>query len=110
MGHKLIALTASKPGKEEAFKAWYRDVHVSEVLAVPGVSNAHVTPLGATMGYVPWQQIATFDLEGDDPQAVVDEIQRRIGSGEIQLHDAIEMTAVSLITYDDGAGGAGTKP
>lgn len=100
MGHKLIALTASKPGKEEAFKSWYRDVHVGEVLAVPGLSNAQVTALGATMGYVPWQQIAVFDLEGD-PESVVAEIQRRIGSGDIQLHESIEMTAVSLITYED---------
>ena len=94
--HQLISLTASKPGKEREFVDWYNDVHVPEVLLVPGIISAKTSRLGERMGYVPWQQLAVFEVETDDPDAVIPEIKARLEAGTMTLSDSIEMTAVSL--------------
>ncbi|MEA1015261.1 hypothetical protein SH591_11405 [Sphingomonas sp. LY54] len=100
MKHTLVSLTAAKAGQEAEFKQWYSDTHVKEVLAIPGISNARVSKVGAAFGYMPWQQVAMFDLDFANPEDALGEIQARIKNGKIGLHPSVEMTAVSLFTFE----------
>ncbi len=72
--HKLMVLSNPTAGNEDAYNEWYNDVHLKEVCAVPGVVAAQRFKLGATAPGAAWSYVAFYELEGDDPMAVLAEV------------------------------------
>jgi hypothetical protein len=63
----MIALTNPVAGREAEFNQWYDDVHVKDLVAVPGIVAAQrfvLVPSDA-MGAQPYQYVAMYQLEGD---------------------------------------------
>lgn len=71
--HLLIALTDPTKGQEREFNEWYENTHVPECLRVPGFRSGRRYRFAASQGEPPRQgYLAIYDLEGDDPQALLD--------------------------------------
>ena len=87
---KAVLVVLTNPGSPEADSAyndWYTNVHVPDVLEVPGYVSAI-----RYKAFPSWQPIAQkyltiYDLEVDDAahiQRISDEHMRRIGAGEMR--------------------------
>ncbi len=74
--HFFIALSNPVEGKEDEFNAWYDAKHVPECLRVPGFKSGQRFKLSASLLGEPQQRyLALYELEGDDPQAILDELE-----------------------------------
>lgn len=83
----FLVQTNAVDGMAETFSHWYDEVHLSEVCAVPGVVSA--TRSAATDAGTPYRYCAVYEIDADDPTAVVAEIFRRYETGEMVRTDAM---------------------
>jgi len=69
---KLVALTTPHPGREEEFHDWYQNVHLPEVLSLPGgVSAQRYQLVAKLMGADTNQWLAIYDFECENPGDVL---------------------------------------
>jgi hypothetical protein len=91
----LVFSDPSSPGDEEAFNAWYDNVHIPEVLAnVPQIVGAQryaVAPGTAPESPGRRRYLAVYRIEADDPQAAVATLQERVADGSIGMHPALQI-------------------
>lgn len=87
-------LSRAVPGREEEFVAWYRDQHMKDVVKMPGVVSGKVVRLDFQRVYEldeapQWTLLTLYELEGDDPQTVIDSIRAASGSDAMPMTDAL---------------------
>lgn len=78
--HVLVVMTSPLEGREDEYNDWYDNVHVHDVLAIPGFVSARrfeaSSPVpdraAASRGYA-----MIYELETDDPGASIEELYRR---------------------------------
>lgn len=93
-------------GKEEEFNKWYEEVHVPDLLRVPGIVKAErfrlaemqPSPPGKGSGTVPttetaleYRYLTIYTFETDDPAEIFREIKARAGTGAIRPSDTLEI-------------------
>ena len=87
-------LSRAIPGREEEFVAWYRDRHFGDVLRMPGVVGGKLVALDFQRVYelddAPrWTLLTLYELEGDNPETIIDSIRAASGSDEMPMSDAL---------------------
>lgn len=90
--YKWLVFTNSAPGREEAFNRWYDEVHIGDLLRVPGIVGARRAELtdeqlsmetgdpklcGPEQIGARHRYLAVYDIEADDPMTVLEEIKGR---------------------------------
>lgn len=95
--HRLVVLSSAVDGCDEEFNDWYDNVHLGDVLAVPGVVAVQRFRLDDGSR---WRYLAIYDLacEGGDPRPVTDEIMARAGTDAMVLSDAFDMEGYFMAT------------
>lgn len=90
--YNLIAMTNPKEGQDEAFNAWYDDVHIGDVFKLPGVVGAQRYRLSDSQyrdEEMEWKYMAVYEIETDDIQATFDALRAASGTDAMPLTDAI---------------------
>jgi hypothetical protein len=86
-------LSSAVPGREDEFIAWYRDRHLQDVLEMPGVVSGRLFQLDFQRVYdldaPEWILMTIYELEGDDPEAIVASIRAVSGSDRMPATDAL---------------------
>jgi hypothetical protein len=92
--HRLLAFTNPVIDREDEFNRWYDEQHVPDLLAVPGVVSAQRFALtdATGEGKPGWSYLALYELETDDPDALMAEIRSRIGTDAMPISDALDPT------------------
>ena len=105
----MIVLSNPTEGNEATFNEWYETVHVPEVLAVPGVVAARrfsiaQLELPEVEGIEPppppahrYLVIYELDRPGNEVMA---ELGNRLVSGEMSLHEALDMSTIGVSAWD----------
>lgn len=76
----------SSPDRVEEFNKWYDEVHLHELLALDGfISARRLRPVSDDGPYV-----ALYEIEGDDLQAIVDNMFVCARRGEVQVSDVLQ--------------------
>jgi hypothetical protein len=95
--YTFVVLTNPTPGKEAEFNEWYNKVHIPDVLSVPGFVAAQRFKLAdAQFGDSErdHRYLALYEIDSDDVQACLNELQKRVGSADMEISDAIDMKDV----------------
>jgi hypothetical protein len=88
-------------GRETDYNRWYDETHLPEVLAVPGVVRASRHRIPQTGDTAPEHRyLALYEIEADDPQQVLNEIMRRVETGEIALSDTVAGNGKMLLVEE----------
>lgn len=96
----LVIPSAAHVGQDDDYNRWYDDVHLADVCAVPGVvSGRRYDALSTSPATPPAPYLAIYEIETDDPNAVIAELGRRIGSGEASLSPALDPASASMWLY-----------
>ncbi|HKR87641.1 MAG TPA: hypothetical protein VJS38_05650 [Phenylobacterium sp.] len=98
---KWLVFTNCADGQDAEFNQWYDDIHLPDLLRIPGIvaaSRARLSPdqlavsdngemqlsgaegIGARFRY-----LAIYEFETEDPAAVMGEVQRRANTPEMPL-------------------------
>ncbi|OBI17580.1 DUF4286 family protein [Mycobacterium sp. E2497] len=104
---KNVFLVFTNPieGQDAAFNTWYDNVHVPEVLDIPGVlaarrySLAEITmPDDAELPSLPapaHRYLAVYELDRE-PNQVMTEFLKRVMAGELGLGDTLDLSTIGL--------------
>ncbi len=99
--HSMLVLINAKEGREDEFNRWYEDVHLSDILAVPGFIAARRFEASATQmtGAAKHRYMTLYEIETDD----IAEAIRALGgaSGGMDLSDAMEMNGALSVVYTE---------
>lgn len=91
---RLIVLSNAVAGRDDAFNRWYDDVHLADVVAVPGVTAAQRFTLAPGEA---WAYAAIYEIAAGDPEAVVADIVDRWSSGRMRPTDAFDMDSYRMV-------------
>jgi hypothetical protein len=99
---KLIALSTPVAGKEDEFHDWYQNVHLPQIIALPGGQGAQrykmITKL---MGSDPNQYLAIYDIESDDPMAFLGAMGEAAAAGKLTQTEANDMGTVYTALFEE---------
>ena len=89
---KLVALTRPKPGREEEYHDWYNNTHLPELINKFGMAGAQRYKLVAKlMGSDENEYMAIYDIEADDPMALLGAMGQAAQAGEMTQSDSQDM-------------------
>jgi hypothetical protein len=91
---RYTILSRSHPGREEELVAWYRDRHLADVCRMPGVIGGQLFRMDFQRVYALdeapiWTLMAIYELEGDDPEPIIDSIRAASGSADMPACEAL---------------------
>ena len=94
MSNMLVVLTNPVAGKEDEYNEWYSDIHIREVVDIPGFISAQRFKLSdAQMG--PGGEhtyLAIYEVEGDPGKALE---ALKAARPELRMSDALDTSAIS---------------
>ncbi len=99
----LIVLSNPVSGREDEYNRWYDEVHVPDLVALPGVASAQrfrhssAGPQGRH-GY-----LAIYELDGN-PAEVLNALHAGMKDGKIRMSDALDMSSVSMAVWEPRGG------
>src|SRR5581483_1800513 len=89
--HLYLVLVDARAGEDEAFNTWYDDVHLADVLDVPGFVNAKRYRLDEAGGATDLPSYLTlYEVETDDPGATQRLLVERLGDGRMAMSSAFD--------------------
>lgn len=100
--YKFVVLSRPVAGREEECNDWYQNVHLGQVVAIPGIRSAQRFRLSADLGARgAWPYLAIYEIETDDLDAVVQEIQAKAGSDLLLVSDALDTASAFAAIYEE---------
>lgn len=96
----MVVQSQAKDGRDDEYNDWYGTVHIKDICAVPGVKSGRrfkSTPVA--MGAPGLKYLAIYEIEADDPMAVMAEMGKRASEGKMQTSDALDAPASVLWFY-----------
>ncbi len=90
----LVVLTNAVEGKEGEYNEWYTDVHLGEVVGIPGFISAQRFELADTQMGPEGQHryLALYEVEGDPAEALAALKRAR---PDLQMSHALDSTTIS---------------
>ena len=96
----LVVPSSAKPGEDVAYNAWYDEVHLGDVCAIPGIiSGRRYEPDPASPSPAEANYLAIYQIETDDPGAVIAELVRRAGAGEMAISPALDAGTARMMLF-----------
>lgn len=97
--YTFVVLTNPTPGKDAEFNRWYNEQHIPDVLNAAGFVRAQRFRLSETQNGPKVDQthryLALYEIETDDLAASLKDLQSRIGTPEMVMSDAIDLTSAN---------------
>lgn len=108
MSDRFTQVVFSNPadGKEAEFNEWYDNVHIPQLLEVPGVLSAkrfalrdselYRVPGGHQPGH---RYMCVYELQGD-LNAIMTEIRARVADGRVFMADCLDLPSSRMSFWD----------
>ncbi len=92
-------LSRSHPGQEDELVSWYRDRHLADVCRMPGVVGGQLFRMDFQRVYdldaAPlWTLMTIYELEGDDPEPIINAIRAASGSTDMPACAALDKSGM----------------
>ena len=98
--HAYLVFTQPTPGQDAEYNRWYTDVHLGDVLRVPGVVAAQRFKLQQGDSPAPAPYLAIYEIESDDVGEVLKQIEVRAGTDTMPLSPALDFKTVKTFIYE----------
>lgn len=118
--HEFLVLSTPREGDDIEFNRWYSDVHIPDVLAVPGVVSAQRFRIMETRAADPalprWRYVAIYTIDSEDPDDVLREIRSRSGTPAMVASETLDRTQTAsfllapIESSDSAMTGASAQP
>lgn len=110
-----VVLTKAVPGMIDEFDRWYDGQHLGDCVRLPQIKSARRFKLirGVLSGSLaaspdaqesPWDSLAIYEIESDDPMAVTNELSEMAGSAAMPMTEAFSpVGTVTMIATPAGS-------
>lgn len=91
--YKLVVLTNPMTGEQEdEFNDWYDNIHLDDVVAVPGFISAERFKLKDGLGFPhSHRYLALYEVETDTPETACQELFSRQGTELMMISEALDL-------------------
>ncbi len=100
--YKMVVYSRPVPGREDEYNDWYQNVHLGELVTLPGFKSAqrfrHARNLVEGDAY-PYMSI--YEIETDDIDALLDTLRDTAGRGALTMSESIDLTDTSAVVYEE---------
>lgn len=89
---KYLVFTSPLEGREDEYNDWYTNIHLPDLLNVPGIYAAQRFRLSRHQrsdNPCPGEYLAIYEIESDDVTATFAELKKRAGSPAMVLSPAM---------------------
>jgi hypothetical protein len=90
--HVFVVFTNAVEGRENIYNKWYTDVHLKDVLKVPGIVAAQrfrLSDVQRDAPPFPWRYLALYEIETDDLNRTLAALRERAGTSAMVISDAV---------------------
>lgn len=96
-----VVKSAPVEGREDEYNRWYTDVHLQDVLALPGFVSAQRFKLAdPDADDAPAQPyLALYFMRTDDPEGLLATLTEMVETGRISMTEAFDQDVVSTVLY-----------
>ena len=91
--YKFVVLTNPKPGQDAEYNRWYDEVHLGDVVDVPGFVGAQRFAIEDAAHFSGYRYLSIYDIECDDPKPVFEALMARAGTDAMALSPALDPDA-----------------
>ncbi len=100
--HLLIALSRPVEGREAEYNDWYQNVHLAQMVALPGFVSAQRFRVSRSLGARDvFPYLALYEIDTDDIDASVRAIETSPESGTLLIADSIDRQAAYAAIYEE---------
>jgi hypothetical protein len=100
--HRLIVFSAPEPGYEDEYNDWYNNIHLAEVIEIPGFVAAQRFKLSADQlpdfKTSPYEYLAIYEFDRP-PGEPLDTLRRLLEDGSIGLPSSIRVDSICPWAY-----------
>ena len=94
----LVFTNVAKGGDEANYNKWYDEQHIPDVCRIDGFSGAQRFKRSGDEG--PTQYLAIYEMEADDPAAVVADLTSKAGTDAMIMTDDIDLENATIMMYE----------
>ena len=90
--HVFVVFTNPLEGREDDYNTWYSDVHLQDVLQIPGIIAAQRFKLSDVQRDpppFPWRYLPLYEIETDDLNHTLGALRQRAGTSAMVISDAV---------------------
>jgi hypothetical protein len=96
--YKFVVFSNPVEGKEAEFNSWYNDVHLGEVVALPGFVGAKRFRIHPNSEAEPAHRyLAIYEMSTTDPQAVLTSLTDAAASGALRMSDTLKGDVATML-------------
>jgi hypothetical protein len=100
--YRLITLSNPTEGREDEYNDWYQNVHLGELVALPGFMSARrYRQARSLVEGDAWPYMAVYELETDDIDAVLQGLRDAAASRSLTMSDALDTDTTYAVVYED---------
>lgn len=91
--YNLFAFTNAVPGREDEFNDWYTNVHLADVLKLPGVEAAQrfrMSDVQHRSGPYPYTYMAVYEIDIEDLNVTLSKLREVSGTDAMPLSPALQ--------------------
>ena len=112
--YKWLVFSNCSPGQDDAFNKWYDDIHLPDLLRIPGIVRAYRCGLAIPQLAVMetgmelsdpekigarFRYLAIYEFDTHDPASVIEEVQARANTPLMELSPYLG--EVYTVLYED---------
>jgi hypothetical protein len=99
---KMLVFSEPFEGRDDAFNDWYTGRHLADICALPGFATAQRFKLhSVSMGRSLNRYMAIYDMETDDPDAVIDHMFAMRDTEAMPIDPAFNLDATTVMLYEE---------
>ena len=112
----FLVFTNPTDGSDAEFNRWYDEVHIRDVLDIPGFVAARrfrVQQSNSKVDGLPvWRYAAIYEMDCDDPEVAFQQIRERARTPRMSISEALDLDSVAtflLQPLDGDTAASGSK-
>lgn len=100
--YKMVVLSNPTEGREAEYNEWYQNVHLKEVVTLPGIKSAQRYRLALKLGERDaYPYLAVYDIETDDVDSVLREFIDASENNRLTMSDALDIENLQGAIYEE---------
>lgn len=101
--YKFLVLSNPVEGREDEYNTWYDNTHLADVLKVDGfVAAQRFSAVPMEGADQPYRYMAIYEIEANDPHAVLAALNGRAGTPDMVLSDALGSDVLAILFGEHG--------
>lgn len=101
-GYKLVIMSNPVEGREDEYNDWYQNIHLGQLVALPGFKSARRYRRAGTLGEGQTHPyMAIYEIETDDIDSVLDGLRAAAESKQLTMSDTLDLANIYAVVYKE---------